>query len=46
MNKLLRRWRILNTAERALRVLRVLVLLRASAPIVRTTVMFWKRKGR
>ena len=46
MNTLLRRWRILTLAERAIGVLRVCVVLRAALPLVRTAMQFWKQKGR
>ncbi len=46
MNTLLRRWRMLTAAEYAVRMLRVLILLRAALPIARAAVMLWKRKGR
>lgn len=46
MSRLLRAWRVLGAAEIAVRILRVLVLVRAALPILRTAVRLWKRKGR
>ena len=46
MNAFVRCWRRLAFAERALRVLRVFVLLRAALSVVSATAKLWKRKGR
>ena len=46
MRTLLRRWRILTLAQRAIGVLRVCVLLRAALTLLYTVFLTGKRKGR
>ena len=46
MLTLLRRWRILNAAETALRILRVLVLVYTALPVVQAGIRIRKGKGR
>lgn len=46
MSTLLRRWRILTTAERVIRVLHMVLLFQTTLQVARAVFMFWKRKGR